>query len=321
MKRLAMEGPRPLSGDVRRTGILRVRSLTLLASLHAAAIAAQTIPVTGVVTSPAGPVAGAVVEFRASNVPTPVTATTDAAGKFAADIPAETVTANVRTGTVSVHLVPPAGAVLFSDDVTLNTVPANASIRLEMAPPVTLDVRALAPAGGIAAGIQIDVYSLTADRAYHFNAGPAGTARFTVFPDLYSVHARSVAADLYFGRVNLDARSVSSLSVDVAMKKNAPILTRTPPRASLISVSSPAENGMATVSGQTGSVEPLASVAAINLDTHQDNMTVSASDGSFSLPLFAPPGSHIQIKQDPTGRYLPNMNLAAADSVEVEVSA
>src|SRR5262249_13706575 len=55
--------------------------------------------------------------------------------------------------------------------------------------------------------------------------------------------------------------------------------------------------------------------------THQDNMTVSASDGSFSLPLFAPPGSHIQIKQDPTGRYLPNMNLAAADSVGVEVSA
>src|SRR5262249_57916132 len=91
--------------------------------------------------------------------------------------------------------------------------------------------------------------------------------------------------------------------------------------ACLTSVSSPAENGMATVSGQTGSVEPLASVAAINLDTHQDNMTVSAADGSFSLPLFAPPGSHVQIKQDPTGRYLPNMNLAAADSVGIEVSA
>src|SRR5262245_14545288 len=107
MKRLAMEGPRPLSGDARRTGILHVGLLTLLASLHAAAVVAQTIPVTGVVTSPAGPVAGAIVVFRASNIPTPVTATTDAAGRFAADIPGETVNANVRTGTVSVHLVPP----------------------------------------------------------------------------------------------------------------------------------------------------------------------------------------------------------------------
>lgn len=290
--------------------------LIVLAILYAAAGAAfaQTVPVTGVVTGPAGPVAGAVVEFHASNTPTPVTATTDAAGKFAANIPGETVIAHVATGFVTIHLTSPPGAGLFSDDLTLSDVPANLEIHLEMARPVTLDVRALLPPGASAGGIQLDVYSLTSDRQYHSGAGPA--ARFTVFPDLYSVHARSAAADFYFGRVNLDARQTSSLAVDVAMKKNEPILTRTPPRASLISISAPAANGMATVSGQAGSVEPLASVVAVNCNTHQAGITVSASDGSFSLPLFATPGSSVQIKQDPTGRYLPNMNLSGGPEFE-----
>jgi hypothetical protein len=75
------------------------------------------------------------------------------------------------------------------------------------------------------------------------------------------------------------------------------------------------------VTGLAGSVEGMSSVVVVNLLTGQTNLTISEPDGSFALPMFAPPVSYLQIKHDPTGRFLPQMNLGAGGNDQFEVVA
>ena len=75
----------------------------------------------------------------------------------------------------------------------------------------------------------------------------------------------------------------------------------TPPDASLIAVSDPDLEGYATVTGSPGAVEPLASVVVVNLNARNFMTSTAGADGSFDLGLYAPPGSSLLVKYEPTG--------------------
>jgi len=97
-------------------------------------------------------------------------------------------------------------------------------------------------------------------------------------------------------------------------------LTTVPPRASLISISPADENSVAIVTGAPGAVEGGSTVVVANLQTLQVNITDSEPDGSFSVSIFAPPGSFVQVKHDNTNQYLPNMNFGSGTNDRYEVA-
>ncbi len=57
-----------------------------------------------------------------------------------------------------------------------------------------------------------------------------------------------------------------------------------------------------------------------NLQTLQVNIIDSEPDGSFSVSIFAPPGSFVQVKHDNTNQYLPNMNFGSGTNDRYEVA-
>ena len=78
----------------------------------------------------------------------------------------------------------------------------------------------------------------------------------------------------------------------------------TPPRADLITVGAPDAEGYASVHAAAGAVPPRARVVLVNLDAR--NLVVASADatGAFSARLFAPPGTSLLVKYDPTGEAI-----------------
>lgn len=62
----------------------------------------------------------------------------------------------------------------------------------------------------------------------------------------------------------------------------------TPPVASLISISAPDANGLVTIEGAAGSVQPVAQVVIKNLSTEQTAYVNAGFNGSFSVNVFGP---------------------------------
>ena len=77
-----------------------------------------------------------------------------------------------------------------------------------------------------------------------------------------------------------------------------------PPIASLIEVADPDASGDVTVTGQPGAVPPNSFVMVVTLDTGHFEHSQAAGDGSFSVSTFAPAGTSILIKADPSGAVL-----------------
>jgi hypothetical protein len=73
------------------------------------------------------------------------------------------------------------------------------------------------------------------------------------------------------------------------------------PRLERISAAVPSDTLQTTLSGMSGAVPASAKVIAIHVDTGHYNITRAAADGSFSMNLFATPGGTLEIKTDPTG--------------------
>jgi hypothetical protein len=280
--------------------------------------------VSGSVTGPGGPVAGASVRiegwdyYRSSRL-VEFTRTTDASGRFSAEVP---------EGVARLFVEPPAASGLLADYSGDISVPPGIDVRFTLARPITLSMRAVST-DGQPISATYEVYSLSSDRAFspglgypQLRAVAGQTATIRVPADRYSIHAIRDDSPNGRGRLNVDARSgdLQNLTITVPVDAGA-FLTREPPRASQIRVSSANDDGIATVTGLAGAVEGLSSVAVVNLLTHQTNLTVSESDGSFTLPMFAPPGSYLQIKHDPTGKFLPHMNLGAGGNDQFEVVA
>jgi len=75
----------------------------------------------------------------------------------------------------------------------------------------------------------------------------------------------------------------------------------TPPDASKITVGNADVEGVAEVSGAVGAVPPSSWVILVNLNARNIAIDTSNMDGSFSMNLFAPPGSTILVKYDIDG--------------------
>src|SRR6185503_18358824 len=133
--------------------------------------------------------------------------------------------------------------------------------------------------------------------------------------DLYSVHARSTDGGFAFGRTVADCRAGDVSGLRVPLGKVQGVLSTEPPDATRIQIGAAGEDGVALVSGAPGAVPPTSALLVVNLDTGQLNTGVSSGDGSFALPLFAPAGSFVLVKQDPTGRFLGNLDTTAGTIV------
>ena len=86
-----------------------------------------------------------------------------------------------------------------------------------------------------------------------------------------------------------------------------------PPKAALISISSPTADGEVTLSGAVGAVTPQSAVVATTLETGHFTTAQAADDGSFTATLFAPPGTSILIKADPVGTSVAEFVPVAGD--------
>jgi hypothetical protein len=86
-----------------------------------------------------------------------------------------------------------------------------------------------------------------------------------------------------------------------AMAQRATFPDYAPPRAWLIRISTPNAAGDVTITGAAGAVTPRSTVALVTLDTGHLVTTPAGADGSFSGSLFAPAGSSVLVKSDPSG--------------------
>ena len=80
-----------------------------------------------------------------------------------------------------------------------------------------------------------------------------------------------------------------------------PFVPDDPPKAALISISSPTADGEVTLTGAAGSVVPHGAVVAITLETGHFTIAQATASGSFTATLFASAGTSILIKADPVG--------------------
>ncbi len=262
----------------------------------ARAAAAQTTPLSGTVTGPAGALGNAGVQVFTSN--SAQSTTTDAQGRFSIDVP---------TGNVTLRISGPEGSGLADDFIQNLQVDEPLDGRFTLKRAATISGRCV-PRDPLTPGLSVTIYSTTTLRSYQPNPA-AFLAGIAVVPDVYAILCSSNAGGVFGGRVNVDVRNVDARGVDVPVEKDPLNLTKTPPRASLITIGAPDDLGVATVSGAAGAVEALSAVMVANLQTQQVSLAASNADGSFSAKIFAPPGSFIQVKHDPTGRYLPEQNF------------
>ena len=110
-----------------------------------------------------------------------------------------------------------------------------------------------------------------------------------------------VGSEYLIDSVGVDAQdgSVSDISLTVSRNTQRNRFGSTPPRADLIQVEHTDNSRFSVIKGAPGAALPLVPVSVLNIQTGQALTGASESDGSFELRFFAPPGSYIQITQDP----------------------
>ncbi len=277
-------------------------SALCLLTFVAVPIAAQNITISGIVNGPSGALAGAEVKVLRSNGS--LSATTDAQGRFSIDVPSG--------GGGEMRISGPAGSGLADDYIRNLTFDESLDGRFILQRAVIVSGRCV-PRNPGTPGTAIAIYSATTWRNYQ--PDPASfLAGIPVVPDVYTIECASNAGGVFYGRTNVDARNGDARNVEVFVDKDPLILTKTPPRASLITIGAPDDLGVAAVTGATGAVEPLSAVLVANLQTQQVALAASGADGGFSAKMFAPPGSFIQVKHDPTARYLPEFTFNGTES-------
>jgi len=124
-------------------------------------------------------------------------------------------------------------------------------------------------------------------------------------PDVYALSLENFDQPMpYFmplTKIDLRDGDVTGLVITLTSEIPVPFPT-TPPDADSISVGDPDAEGYATVSGAAGAVEPLSAVLLVNLSAGTVMTTTADDSGAFTATLYAPPGSSLLVKYDPTGR-------------------
>ena len=101
-------------------------------------------------------------------------------------------------------------------------------------------------------------------------------------------------------RVEVSGEGVTDLVVTVS-RDPMPFVPDDPPKADLISISAPTAAGEVTLRGAAGSVAPNSAVVTVALGIGTFTTAQAGADGSFTVTLFAPPGTSVLIKADPDG--------------------
>ena len=115
-------------------------------------------------------------------------------------------------------------------------------------------------------------------------------------------------------RLEVSGEGMTNLMLTVS-RDPMPLVPDDPPKAALISMSSPTAAGEVTLRGAAGSVPPHSTVVAITLNTGHFTTTQATASGSFTATLFAPAGTSILMKADPVGTIVARfLDEVSADS-------
>ncbi|HHS96966.1 MAG TPA: hypothetical protein ENK08_03580, partial [Chloroflexi bacterium] len=121
-------------------------------------------------------------------------------------------------------------------------------------------------------------------------------------------------------KVDLRNGDVTGLVITLTEQIPPPFPT-TPPDVSRISVGTPDAEGYATVKGSAGAVEPYSGVLLVDLSAATVTTTTSDASGAFTATLYAPLGSSLLIKYDPTGaRVAQAWEASGSAGLEADVS-
>ena len=149
----------------------------------------------------------------------------------------------------------------------------------------------------------------------------AGGFQLRIAPAVHVVMVLPVAP-LHPTRHRLEVSGEQMADVVLTVSRQPmPFVPDDPPKADLISISSPAADGEVTIRGAAGSVAPHSVVVAVTLDTVLFTTAQATDDGSFTATLLAPAGTSVLIKADPFGtsvaEFLANdLNARGGEPVE-----
>ena len=168
---------------------------------------------------------------------------------------------------------------------------------------VTLSGRVTDSAGNAVSDAQVCA-RLPAERLWEGHCsetGSRGRFQLSVAPAVYIVTATPLAPlHPTRHRLEVSGAGVTDLILMVS-RQPLPFVPDDPPKAALISISSPTADGEVTLRGAAGSVAPESAVVALTLDTGHFTTAQATADGSFTATLFAPAGTSVLIKADPVG--------------------
>lgn len=252
----------------------------------------QTVTVSGTVVAYGSPVAGA--QVRMSNGPASVETVTDSAGRFRQSIAA---------GFVRMEFQPSLGSGLAADGTFLQLT---SDVTLEFDLYRSMNIAGtVRTAAGVPAAARIEVVGLLTNRGAPPVETENGTFNLPFHEEPFSIVANPRDPRLHPAHVALESSLGTRTVTLVIPDEGQPLIPNgRAPVAERIQVTLPDSNGQATITGAAGAVPGVGTVSVANLNTVEINFTASRADGSFSLRMFAPAGSHLSVRFDPTGRRL-----------------
>ena len=198
---------------------------------------------------------------------------------------------------------------VYSEDF-LNTtvegvvVPQDTALNITLDSGVLLEGRVVDDEGQPVPDAQVCAHEPTEVEWWHFcsQTEPEGGFQLRVPPAVYVVTVRPVAPlqPTRLRRLAVSGERVADLELTVS-RQPTPFVPDDPPKAALISISSPTATGEVTLNGAAGCVAPGSTVFVTTLNTGHFTTAQATASGSFTATLFAPPGTSILIKADPIG--------------------
>ena len=149
-----------------------------------------------------------------------------------------------------------------------------------------------------------------------------GTFQLRVAPDaVYIVRVRPIAPlRLVQHLLEVSGTGVSDLVLTVS-RDPTPFVPDDPPKAALVSISTPTAAGEVTLTGAAGAVAPNSAVVAITLETGDFTTTQATDSGSFAATLFAPAGTSVLLKADPVGSNVAQFLSSLKDNPDPDEDA
>lgn len=272
-------------------------ALGLIAYLVFAAPGQITATVSGTITHNSNPVAGVrvIVSWSGGNYET----ITGPNGLYSAS--------GVTTGSFAQVLVlPPVAMSLEYRTWHTATLASDAIKDFDLASGYLLSGRFVQPDGSPYYG-QYPVLDalgsmLPTGESYFYEFDPSGYFTSVLAADFYTLFfIRELIDEYYLPPTVIDLRHGNETGRLIALLERPEPLPMQPPDASLIAVGGSDLEGYATVHGAAGSVPPLSAVLVDNLNANNIAATASDASGAFTTTLYAPPGSWLMIKYDPSG--------------------